>query len=214
MKQNILPQNEVLEKISYFYQKSLLVNKLYNKFLETKNTDDETVFKNKWIELFNEAHEFFAAKDWSEVDWPHRKSVILRAEINMSITIIETGERPFPPEIETLSFVKISYHVADNQDDYTETKAFPRFGLYLSLSLFNNIKKDSIAAIAIAKSEQGCNIVSPKLNAEQLKIIGREHAFLFQSKEDLESILRLCNDTLGLVNENLDEKGLVTNIID
>jgi hypothetical protein len=70
----------------------------------------------------------------------------------------------------------------------------------------------NVLTVAIAKTKDGCNLIKPKFDIENLTITGRENEIKFERAEYLFEITKLCEDTVELVNNNLTVLKLMRNI--
>ena len=80
-----LPQEEVLKKIKEFYLKISNVNALYEEYLKSKLGSDNKLFEDAWGKLLNESQAYFQALSFADINWPHKKSIILEISIDIIV---------------------------------------------------------------------------------------------------------------------------------
>lgn len=212
MKTDSISQNEVLAKIKDFEIKIFNVNQLYQKYLESKEKNDKKIFETAWINLLKEKSNFLMVGSFAETGYPNKKTILAERIINVAVTRthLYSNGMTFPEKRSLLTSAKISYSIEDNQDDFSDESGFPYFGLSLILILGNGSK--NVISIAIAKTKDGCNLIKPNFDVENLTITGRENEIQFERAEDLFEITKLCENTIELVNSNLTVLKLLRNI--
>lgn len=188
---------ESLGKIKEFYLDSSRVCSLFEKYLKSSKKTDEEDFMEVWTQTIKNKENYFL-NEGNKSNYPNQKMIVLESNLFFETRLKELHQ--IEEKIQILERVAIFYDLNDNQNGELSKNGFPYLGIFVAACFYNH-EGQELFKIAIAGTENNCDLVKPIIDFEQSTIKIKEKTITFISDKDFNNLLSLFKEITDQIND-------------